>query len=255
MRLPAPLRAVARHLAAAPEQPEPLSSPSTLSRQGGPTELPLARQDGHGQLTPDSVQELGQAMAEAAARLDFRTAAALKTMLDVLGPKHEPPPLSAFTSDDADEAADIFLEHGFCILPKQLSAGDLQRMRDAYEAAAPSAREAEETRWRRDEERKDLGKNFSFPMVDQEGGDPAYYALMDPPLLLEVMHRVLGRPARVGGSGGRVVPIADAELHAEAGYISWHRCIPPPHRNRLAATLPSAPTVFAAEPAAVRYPP
>ena len=50
----------------------------------------------------------------AAARLDFRTAAALKQTLDVLGPKPDgPPPLAAFTSADPDRAADIFFEHGF----------------------------------------------------------------------------------------------------------------------------------------------
>ena len=50
--------------------------------------LPLARQDASsGALTAASIGELQAAMASAAACEDFRVAAQLKTMLDVLGPR------------------------------------------------------------------------------------------------------------------------------------------------------------------------
>ena len=66
--------------------------------QGGALGFPLARQDNSGQLTAESVAELTAAMTDAAARLDFRTAANLQTMLKVLGPKPAPVPLSALTA-------------------------------------------------------------------------------------------------------------------------------------------------------------
>jgi ectoine hydroxylase-related dioxygenase (phytanoyl-CoA dioxygenase family) len=192
--------------------------------QGGALGFPLARQDNSGQLTAESVAELTAAMTDAAARLDFRTAANLQTMLKVLGPKPAPVPLSAFTSDDADTAADILLEQGFVILPDLISGDDLQRMRAAYEATAANGFPEEES-WANGTERKDLGKYFSFDMFSESGGDPAYYALADPPLLMNVMHRALGRPVPFQGSGGRVLPVVDDEQHSETGYISWHRDI------------------------------
>eukprot|EP01051_Picozoa_sp_SAG22_P000361 SAG22_NODE_8_length_37215_cov_120.960351_29_plen_359_part_00 len=201
------------------------SSAAAALRQGGPLGLPLARQDRRGQLTPDSVAELAGAMSAAAARLDFRAAAALKQTLDVLGPKPGgPPPLSAFTSDDPDKAADIFFEHGFCVLPAAIAPGDVLKMRAAYEQVAAASRQADAESWAAGADRKDLGRFYGFPMFEPDGGrDPAFYALLDPPLLMQLLHRALGRPALVSGGGGRVVPVSDSEAHATDGYISWHR--------------------------------
>ncbi len=192
--------------------------------QGGPVGYPLARQDGNGQLTPDSVVELTDQMNAAARLGDFRTAANLQTMLKVLGPKPAPVPLAAFTSSDADTAADILLEHGFCVLPDLIGRDDLERMRVAYQGIA-DAGFPEERAWREGTERKDLGKYFSFDMFSEDRGDPAFYALADPPLLMNVIHRVLGRRVPFQGGGGRVLPVADNEEHAHTGYISWHRDI------------------------------
>jgi hypothetical protein len=45
--------------------------------------------------------------------------------------------------------------------------------------------------------------------------------------MMQVLHRVLGRPARVSGSGGRVIPGGGdaADAADAAGYLSWHRDI------------------------------
>ena len=153
-----------------------------------------------------------------------------------LQPKPAATPLAAFTSADADTAADILLEHGFCVLPDLISADDLQRMRGAFEAATADGGFGEEAQWAAGTERKDLGKYFSFDMFSEKS-DPAFYALADPPLLMNVIHRALGRPApfqvcnfpRVSsffvsvwlsfarlfarqGSGGRVLPVVDEEV-------------------------------------------
>ena len=133
------LRALARHMGAdAAEQVRCSASGTntdgyTVARgQGGPVGYPLARQDGSGQLTAESVAQLTDQMDAAARCGDFRTAANLQTMLKVLGPKSAPVPLANFTSSDADTAADILLEHGFCVLPNLISRDDLERMRAAY---------------------------------------------------------------------------------------------------------------------------
>ena len=75
------------------------------------SELPVVRQDESGAMTSECLDELRGAMLEAAAAEDFRTAAQYKTMVDVLGPR-EPRPLSDFSSEDPDVAADLFLQHG-----------------------------------------------------------------------------------------------------------------------------------------------
>lgn len=224
------LRALARHMGAdAAEQVRCSASGTntdgyTVARgQGGPVGYPLARQDGSGQLTAESVAQLTDQMDAAARCGDFRTAANLQTMLKVLGPKSAPVPLANFTSSDADTAADILLEHGFCVLPNLISRDDLERMRAAYQKIS-EAGFPEERAWEEGSERKDLGKYFSFDMFSEERGDPAFYALADPPLLMNVVHRVLGRRVPFQGSGGRVLPVADHEEHAHTGYISWHRC-------------------------------
>lgn len=223
------LRALAAHVvrphAVAAVEQEVADDRGTALAQGGAVGFPLARQDGRGQLTSESVAELTELMAAAAGRLDFRTAANLQTMLKVLGPQEAPAPLSSFTSADADSAADIFLEHGFCVLPSLISDADLQRMRGAFEAATADGF-TEEAQWAAGTERKDLGKYFSFDMFSEKAGDPAaFYALADPPLLMSVIHRVLGRPVPFQGSGGRFLPVAEDEVHSETGYISWHRDI------------------------------
>ena len=68
------------------------------------SELPVVRQDESGAMTSECLDELRGAMLEAAAAEDFRTAAQYKTMVDVLGPR-EPRPLSDFSSEDPDVAA------------------------------------------------------------------------------------------------------------------------------------------------------
>ena len=159
---------------------------------------------------------------DAAAALDFRTAVHLKTILDVLGPREVPPLLSSFsTTADPDRAADILLEHGFVVLPALLGPREMERMRDAYQTVELAQRAAGERQLRAGEERKDLGKFYSFPMLEGRADPAAYAPLVDPPLLLEVLHRALGRPVCGSAGGGRVLPVADAEAYAPDGYISW----------------------------------
>jgi ectoine hydroxylase-related dioxygenase (phytanoyl-CoA dioxygenase family) len=217
-------------------------------------ELPLLHQDAAtGLLTAQSVLELHTLTAAAASRRDFRTAAHLQTMLDVLGGGRPPLPLSAFTAEDPDRAADIFLEHGFCVLPRVVSELELARMRATYETDAAELRASFEHEWAKAESisagahsdrpiRADLGKYYSF---STQG--PAFVPLLDPTLLQQVMHRVLGQPVLASAAGGRVVPVADsATAHATDGYISWHRdisgglgydCWPFPHSRSVKTSV------------------
>ena len=198
-------------------------------RQGGGVGLPFAKQDSTGALTKASIIELEAAMASAAARQDFRVAAQLKTMLEVLGPRLDERSLNIgyYTTADPDIAADLLLEHGFVVLPNLVSSSDLNRMRCAYDAVAASTRHAFESLWAKGAEpRRDLGKNYKFSLLLE--ASTVYHPLLDPPLLIEVLHRVLGQPPVVAelneGLGGFVIPTADGRTQfEEAGYISWHR--------------------------------
>lgn len=194
-------------------------------RQGGGTGLPLARHDASGALTEESIVELEAAMVAAAARQDFRVAAQLKTVLDVLGQQLDKSSLNieCYTSADPDKAADLLLEHGFVVLPNVIQPQDLDRMRSAYEAMAASKRRAFDTLWARGAEpRRDLGKNYKFPLLLDTS--TVFHPLLDPPLLIEVLHRVLGQPPVVSelneGLGGFVIPAADGHTpFEEAGYL------------------------------------
>ena len=64
-----------------------------------------------------------------------------------------------------------------------------------------------------------------LPLLDDEHDPVAFYPLVDPPLLMETVHRVLGRPTFATAPGGRVCPVADTANapHEGQGYISWHR--------------------------------
>lgn len=197
--------------------------------QGGGVGLPLARLDESGVLTDESICELEAAIASAAADQEFRVAAQLKSVLDVLGPRADDSllDLKRYSSTDPDEAADILLEHGFVVLPSVVPAQDLARMRSTYEAEAANYRCDFDALWTTGAEpRRDLGKSYKFPLhLDTSA---TYHALLDPPLLVDVLHRVLGQPPVVSdlneGLGGFVIPPTDGHTRfEEAGYISWHR--------------------------------
>jgi hypothetical protein len=212
----------------------PTAGPLLLElEQGAGVGLPLARQDSSGRLTRGSIAELEALMARAAAQHNFRVATQLQCMMHVLGPagssSNPQDNLARYTSSTADEAADLLLEHGFVLLPNVVGATELGRMRSAYESVADGYRRGFEELWTAGlEPRRDMGKNFKFPMFEAGGGHPAFYPLLDPPLLLQVVHRVTGRFPVVSalneGLGGFVIPANDGRTpHEEAGYISWHR--------------------------------
>ena len=80
------LRALGSHTCpAAAGAVEQTGGLAKMLEQGGAVGFPLARQDGTGQLTAESVAELTDLMEAAAGRLDFRAAANLHQMLTVLG--------------------------------------------------------------------------------------------------------------------------------------------------------------------------
>ena len=153
--------------------------------QGLAVGLPMARQGADGQLTPASLTELRNELAAAAAVHDFRRATSIKTMLDVFSPREKAWALSDFCTADADRAADLVLESGFCVLPSLISPSQLQQMREAYEEVEGRCRATFEEQWESGSARADLGKFYSFPMFGEEG-NPAFYALLDPPLLMQV---------------------------------------------------------------------
>ena len=208
----------------------PPPPPPLLLDQGGGVGLPLVRQDSCGRMTRSSTDELKALMEQAAAQQNFRLAAQLKCTLDVLGPDSDTPlDLARYTSADPDEAADLLLEHGFVLLPNVVGAAELAHMRAAYESEADDYRRRFEMLWTVGREpRRDMGKNWKFPMFEADGGNHAYYPLVDPPLLLQVVHRVIGHFPVVSalneGLGGFVIPANDGRTpHEEQGYISWHR--------------------------------
>ena len=142
-------------------------------------------------------------------------------------------------SEDPDEAADLLLENGFVLLPRCVVGAELAEMRAAYERVAEGCRAGWRASWDAGTERVDVGANWTFPLLASRSADddgrnihwPAaelwptveFYPLLDPPLLLQTAHRVLGRPPTLSGTGGVVIPPADDVPHSEDGYLSWHR--------------------------------
>jgi hypothetical protein len=62
-------------------------------------------------------------------------------------------------------------------------------MRAAYEAVAGAHRRSFDALWAAGREpRRDMGKSYKLPLFEAEGGHPAFYPLLDPPLLMAVSH-------------------------------------------------------------------
>ena len=99
-------------------------------------------------------------------------------MLRVLGPKPASPladRIREHTASDPGAAADLFLRHGFVIIPDVVTPPELRAMQAAYEGLAPACRAAFDAEWESGKARADLGQFYSFPM-----SAPEFYPLWAP---------------------------------------------------------------------------
>ena len=234
------------------------------SRGAGPALL----QDEQGAVLLSQLALLEHQKAGAAAAEDYRTAAALQAMLEVLAPRPTPLPQSlssyvtaAHGETEVRAAADFFLENGFCVVPGRVAEPTLGRVRANWMAAEDAARAEWETKAAVSRGRWglswasgapsgyrtffDLGDLTSNPSSGGGGGVAASphwdlaCALVEVaahPGMIQTAAAVLGSGAHCGGiPSGRVVPPEDevpgpvpGTKGGDGGYTSWHRDSPPP---------------------------
>lgn len=186
------------------------------------------------------------AISSAVASGDFRLAAALKDLLFVAEPK-QPLTVTDCAPAGVDDAVQFFLENGFVCVQQLFDPATLLRIQRAWGRAQAPARAL----W---EESKSLGSGarglsfenqaeinsdprfsklphgrlyFDIPVEDhffaealEEGGDPVLLDMIDPPKLLAILDKIVGKDAVCVGVQPRTVPPED-----EGGYTS---CAPPP---------------------------
>jgi hypothetical protein len=194
--------------------------------------------DSHGCFSP-CVSGLKVALGEATTAGNFRAAAALSDLLAVVEPK---PLLSVdeCAPSDPDDAARFFLENGFVCIRELFPPQELCRVQAAWRRAQEPARGMWEaakamgvgTKGLYYENQEELAKLHPLPMgrlffdipveqhffaeAEAEDGDPILLDLIDPPKLVEVLHRIIGPDVVLCGMQPRTVPPEE-----EGGYTSW----------------------------------
>jgi hypothetical protein len=220
------------------------------SRGAGPPLL----QDAAGLVTDEALGDLEAQKAAAIAAEDYRTAASVKAIIDCVTPRPHgglARPLESYivasaepTEEDAQAAADFFLEHGFCIAPGIVAHGTLERVRAGWPAAEAAARELWSSRAAVSRGRYGLSwasgapvgfrTFFDLGLNPIEGGEHwglacALVEVAASPGMIAVAKKLLGPGARAGGfPGGRVVPPEDevpgpepGSVGGDGGYTSW----------------------------------
>lgn len=210
---------------------------------------------------PEELALLAAQKVEAAEREDYRTAAALKTMIEVLTPRQSPLPLplsryiteeGRATAAEADitAATAFFWQWGFCVVPGRVAHATLSRVRAAWPEAEAVARASWEEKAAISRGRWGLswasgapsGYRTFFDLGDLTGGgknaaSPHWdlacalveVAAFEP--MLKVAEKLLGPDARPRGiPSGRVVPPeasvpgpTPGSRGGDGGYTSWHR--------------------------------
>ena len=198
---------------------------------------PLA-QNADGSITADALVELHERELAAAASGEYRLAAQLRDLREVLGPR---PPLTLEQASPAgvDEQYEFFLQNGFLVVPRVLVGERLLRAQRAYAAAMAEPRhEWEQERARGEGIGREGGLRwatgsdayrtfYSGKFTDLMAEDDVFLDLVDSPKLLPVLMRVVGLGglaedgaavpavspyngmARSGGMTPRVVPSED----------------------------------------------
>jgi hypothetical protein len=190
---------------------------------------PLLQDEG-GAVLPSEFGRLAQEKAAAVAADDYRTAAAVQSIIQVVTPRATPLPKPLaeymvapnFDSTDVRAAADFFLENGFCVVPGIISEATLQRVRAGWPAAESEARALWEARAAVSRGRWGLSwasgaptgyrTFFDLGLQPEPGGEHwalarALVEVAAHPGLIETGKLLLGGSARVlGFPGGRVVP-------------------------------------------------
>ena len=187
-------------------------------------------QDERGAVIPAELERLEKEKADAVAADDYRTAAAVQTIIQVVTPRVTPLPkplaeyMVAPNFDDTDvrAAADFFLENRFCVVPGVVSEATLQRVRAGWPAAEAEARALWEARAAVSRGRWGLSwasgaptgyrTFFDLGLQPEPGGEHwalarALVEVAAHPGLIQTGKLLLGGNARVlGFPGGRVVP-------------------------------------------------
>ena len=186
-------------------------------------------QDEGGAVLRSELERLQQEKADAVAADDYRTAAAVQSIIEVVTPRATPLPkplaeymVPNFDNSDVRDAADFFLENGFCVVPGVVSEPTLQRVRAGWPAAEAEARALWEARAAVSRGRWGLSwasgapvgyrAFFDLGLQPEPGG--AHWALARAlvevaahPGLIATGKLLLGEGARVTGfPSGRVVP-------------------------------------------------
>lgn len=196
------------------------------SRGAGPALL----QDKEGIVLPSELERLREEQADAVSKEDYHTAAAVKSIIDVVTPRATPLPkplaeymvVPDFDDMDVRAAADFFLENGFCVVPGIVSEGTLQRVRAGWPAAEAEARALWEARAAVSRGRWGLSwasgaptgyrTFFDLGLKPEPGGEHwalarALVEVAAHPGLIATAKILLGGSARVlNFPGGRVVP-------------------------------------------------
>ena len=203
--------------------------------------------DPHGCFSP-CLGEVKAALVGATTAGNFRAAAALSDLLAVVEPK---PLLSVHecAPRDPDDAARFFLENGFVCIRELFPPRELARIQAAWRRAQEPARSMWEaakamgvgTKGLYYQNQNELAKSHPLPMgrlffdipidgrpdvipveelffaeAETEDGDPILLDLIDPPKLVEVLHRIIGPDMLLCGIQPRTVPPEE-----EGGYTSW----------------------------------
>jgi hypothetical protein len=187
-------------------------------------------QDAGGVVLPQELARLAAEQAEAVAAEDYRTAAAVKSIIDVVTPRPTPLPkpladymvAPSFGEADVRAAADFFLEHGFCVVPGIVSPATLERVRGGWPAAEADARALWEARAAVSRGRWGLSwasgapsgfrTFFDLGLTPEPGGAhwelaKALVEVAAQPGLVATAKLLLGGGAKLlGFPGGRVVP-------------------------------------------------
>lgn len=203
-----------------------------------------------GSVEPRELEELATRERAAAESRDYRLAAQLRDLQEVLRPSSLK--LRDCMPPTVDEQYAFFLKQGFCVLPDVLAPPQLREIQSAWERIVPGVR----AKWKLEkrggegisgikfqkppEGFPDIYRTFfDIPQLLEQ--DDAFLSLVDCPKVVALLSRLAGQGglqpgseargefspyhgiAQCGGFQARTIP---PEGNGD-GYISWHRDKPP----------------------------
>lgn len=198
--------------------------------------LPLPLDVNGAGVSAEKLHELRERKRAAITVEDYRRAAEMDDMINVLSLEHETPRVTvadaAALQDTAAREA-FFLRNGFCVLPGVFRGEHLQRLQEAWRRVQRPAR-AQHVERVAERLRSGHSTFFDLPVPDmyknlemqvangQDPVDAVLLDLVDPPPLVDLLRRLLGPTVRMRGIQARTFTPADANTEMPKGYIGWH---------------------------------